>query len=534
LREVARFLADGGPAFMRTEADVRAALAAERQRADDRTRFEFDLAQGHVDQQAAGAEAELDRAIAALEERLRELRTAIPRQRQEQEALRGRIDLARAAAGRLDESVKAILQQWRTARGAVAGVSAEVPAAEASTPDLERARHFFDILCTETDELDEDRIERIGDIRSAVEAFTLAARAKEVEQSRKTKDTALRRLIEEVDRVAALGDLGLSENERLRLAGARDNPREAETLYDHLSRQYREQAELLEKVQQNLDERRQQLADNLGSLSARASVNFDALRRALAWKVDKDTGELLEAGLEVSATLNTAEIGTIIEGIIQVVEEQERHRRENTRRGKPLPSQEEHDAALKTDIRRTFYRGMFLDPRIRMRHPELKAGKPHPFDDKISTGQQNAIALMLMLKLADFAIERDIRITTRNPAHRRKARALAQKVVIIDGLFSNLTDRALIRESMAAIARVRGNFQLIGWIHNPLYQNDPDIFPTFILARRIRASRGGYVILDDSGSPVPPARLGRSDGEVGTLTVHVDQRPAGFLEETSA
>ncbi|HYD32874.1 MAG TPA: hypothetical protein VEB64_18720 [Azospirillaceae bacterium] len=534
LHEVARFLADGGPAFMRTEADVRATLTAERQRADDRTRFEFGLAQGHVDQQAAGAEAELDRAIAALEERLRELRTVIPRQRQEREALRGRIDLTRAAAGRLDESVKAILQQWRTARGAVAGVSAEVPATEASTTDLERARHFFDILCTETDEPDEDRIERIGDIRSAVEAFTLAARAKEVEQSRKTKDAALRRLIDEVDRVAALGDLGLSDNERLRLAGARDNPREAETLYDHLSRQYREQAELLEKVQRNLDERRQQLADNLGSLSARVSVNFDALRRALAWKVDKDTGELLEAGLEVSATLNIAEIGTVIEGIIQVVEEQERHRRENTRRGKPLPSQEEHDAALKTDIRRTFYRGMFLDPRIRMRHPELKAGKPHPFDDKISTGQQNAIVLMLMLKLADFAIERDIRITTRNPAHRRKARALAQKVVIIDGLFSNLTDRALIRESMAAIARVRGNFQLIGWIHNPLYQNDPDIFPTFILARRIRASHGGYVILDDSGSPVPPATLGRSDGEVGTLTVHVDQRPAGFLEETPA
>jgi hypothetical protein len=38
----------------------------------------------------------------------------------------------------------------------------------------------------------------------------------------------------------------------------------------------------------------------------------------------------------------------------------------------------------------------------------LRAGESYRLDDDISTGQQNAVMLMLLLKLADFAIERDI------------------------------------------------------------------------------------------------------------------------------
>jgi hypothetical protein len=61
-----------------------------------------------------------------------------------------------------------------------------------------------------------------------------------------------------------------------------------------------------------------------------------------------------------------------------------------------VPSQEQHDESLKERIRLRFYRGMFSEPEVRIRHPELRAGEAYRLDEKISTGQQNAVMLMLV------------------------------------------------------------------------------------------------------------------------------------------
>jgi hypothetical protein len=168
---------------------------------------------------------------------------------------------------------------------------------------------------------------------------------------------------------------------------------------------------------------------------------------------------------------------------------------------------------------------MFSEPEVRIRHPELRAGEAYRLDEKISTGQQNAVMLMLLLKLADFAIERDIRLQVRDARARRRARALAQKVVLIDGLFSNLSNRELIKESLRAMSKVRGNFQLIGLIHHPQYQNDPEIFPNHIvLARMKHGHSGSYVYLVD-GKSVAASELGRHEGEIESVSLMVDRAP---------
>ncbi len=131
--------------------------------------------------------------------------------------------------------------------------------------------------------------------------------------------------------------------------------------------------------------------------------------------------------------------------------------------------------------------------------------------------------LLLLLKLADFAIDRDVRLYVKESRARRRARALAQKVVIIDGLFSNLSNRELIKESLKAMAKVRGNFQLIGLIHNPHYQNDPDIFPNHVVLARMKQSRSGSFVYIHENKPVQAADLGRVTGEVETVSLHVEQ-----------
>ena len=75
------------------------------------------------------------------------------------------------------------------------------------------------------------------------------------------------------------------------------------------------------------------------------------------------------------------------------------------------------------------------------------------------------------------------------------------------------------------MSKVRGNFQLIGLIHHPQYQNDPDIFPNHIvLARMKRGRSGSYVYLAD-GKSVAASELGRHEGEIEPVSLHVDRVP---------
>lgn len=52
----------------------------------------------------------------------------------------------------------------------------------------------------------------------------------------------------------------------------------------------------------------------------------------------------------------------------------------------------------------------------------------------------------------------------------------AQRVIIFDGLFSNLSDEKLINDALEGLKYVGGNFQLIGLMHNPRYVNNPTYF----------------------------------------------------------
>jgi len=129
--------------------------------------------------------------------------------------------------------------------------------------------------------------------------------------------------------------------------------------------------------------------------------------------------------------------------------------------------------------------------------------------------------LMLLIKLADFAIARDERMSLAT-AGRKRGGLQQNRVVMIDGLFSNLSDPKLIRESFDAIRGLRGRFQLIGWIHNLAYENDVELFPEHLGLRRL--SNG--LVVAESVEPIDEDEFSVPvDGQVAVIEMHADRLP---------
>ncbi|WP_043510350.1 hypothetical protein, partial [Halomonas sp. BC04] len=135
---------------------------------------------------------------------------------------------------------------------------------------------------------------------------------------------------------------------------------------------------------------------------------------------------------------------------------------------------------------------------------------------------REAVSLMWLVKLSEFAIERELRELPGH--HKRRARSSRESVILLDGLFSKLSHRRLIQDSLESLRNTRGRFQMIGLIHNPNYENDPEIFPTYLVGSVIGdgQGQGGHVMVRD-GRITPPEEVGRSQGEASLFGIHVTE-----------
>lgn len=147
---------------------------------------------------------------------------------------------------------------------------------------------------------------------------------------------------------------------------------------------------------------------------------------------------------------------------------------------------------LYEDVRDILYKTIFKDPSVHVRHPSIAAGQKIRMErDNVSRGQGAALQLLLLVRIAEFAKERDARRDNPLTRHRRKLSGQEHSFIILDGLFSNLSREELIDESLRALDACKGVFQLVGLIHNRGYVNNYKIFPTFIVAKPYRAVTDG-------------------------------------------
>ena len=210
----------------------------------------------------------------------------------------------------------------------------------------------------------------------------------------------------------------------------------------------------------------------------------------------------------------------MIDRIVAEIEMIEKRRDEDRAAG---IAESHDDVDIHEKIKRIFYREVFKDPSIRVLHPMIGV-KSHPFTNKFSCGQRMALNLLWMLKIADYAVEREVRREAASFSQLKRLREQQERMFIIDGMFSNLSDSRIIKETLSAIGRLKTKVQLIGFYHNPVHVFDENIFQTYIYGDQVLepGNSAGYVFLRE-GKMVFPKDVGRVEGQIAVIDNHFDK-----------
>ncbi|MFJ2458087.1 hypothetical protein ACIOVC_05995 [Pseudomonas neuropathica] len=517
-----------GPAFDETYEQKLENLHVEVNNAIQRTRFDFKHAQQAVD------DARVPNGRALLIERrdylLREL-TALEQNITDAQNLYesqlARLQALQTSAAKIDQAVIGILRQWKMVRDLLDVISsAQVSGSEVESIYLQSAKALHLDLVEQINIGDLDaQAELFDSLASDISNFPLNEHRTKLANLRQQLDRQFRELTRELDRVRKNHENQLSVTEQEALTSDRTPQamlKDANQLYRHFENYLLNMERLHGQSEVDLQDARERLIASISGFTDSLGENFKLLKTVLD---RRDTGGV--AGLHIAGELiDHNAVREEIDAVVRELDRQQRRRDEDKAAGKTTSSEAEFEETLKQEIRATFYRTVFRAPKdsdatgptVTFQHPEIASGRPVRLTPKLSTGQGNALALLILTKLADFTLHRDALADAGSIDTRRRIKPSATRVVMIDGLFSNLSDKKMIRHSLSVIRTLKGSFQLIGWIHNELYENDPNLFPSYCALRRVGGERG-FVLVDNSVSQEDIFH----EGEIKSIELHVDQ-----------
>lgn len=538
LRALADFEAAGGVTFMVSAEEVQAELEATLARAARRADFDFSRIRAYLAvRDASGGNQALERNIARVKRERRQTLEAAKARRQERDTLDARLGEQRRAMEWVDQLAIAWLA---VVRELPEGWSQRLetcddPAMDARWPQdgemhetRDRALDTWRALAGVSETLDVTAPDMTileacqQTLLDALAELNLGERARNRERQDKTVKGLERQLADALD-AAAQGRL-FSDTERARLAALKSVSATAledlAALHAQLAAQLGEHRQRVERLHASREQIEGTLVERLSSIISDAAGNLDILRRVA--RSSGDGG----AYFEVKASLIGGE--PLHELITTLLADIDEHRAALKRRAERDGGLDEVDSRRRDDdllrqIRRRIYRGLFHDVSIRLKHDAIRPhGRLFSLNEDMSEGQREAVSLMWLVKLSEFAIERELRELPGH--HKRRARTSRESVILLDGLFSKLSHRRLIQDSLESLRNTRGRFQMIGLIHNPNYENDPAIFPTYLVGSVIGGvqGQGGHVMVRD-GRVSAPETLGRSTGEASLFGIHVTE-----------
>ncbi|WP_043532402.1 hypothetical protein [Litchfieldella xinjiangensis] len=542
LRALATFEAEGGVAFMAnaevTKSELERGVATTARRAD----FDFGRIRAFLDvRDESGGSQKLEREVAKLKRELTETRDMAKTKTQELEAVDDRLEKNQQAMHWVDqlgiewlEVLRELSSGWRERLDHVDDLaSVSRWPAEAFDGDQANAEALDDALLTwqrvaggvdETrDDIELTSLEACQQmLLEGLGRLNLGERSRNRDRQARDVETREQRLGE------ALLEAGESRlfngTERARLTGLDGvSPtalEELRSLHGQLAGQLGDHRERVAKLHASREHIEGTLVERLGSIIADAAGNLDILKR-----VAKRSGEG-GAYFEVKASLiSDNDVRELIQLLLADIDEhmlaQRRRLQQDGASANAATDARRRDEELSRQIRRRIYRGLFRDVSIRLKHDAIRPhGRLFSLNEDMSEGQREAVSLMWLVKLSEFAIERELRELP--GSHKRRARAGRESVILLDGLFSKLSHRRLIQDSLESLRNTRGRFQMIGLIHNPNYENDASIFPTYLVGSVIGGAQGqgGHVVVRD-GRAVDPESLGRGAGEASLFGIHV-------------
>lgn len=479
LNSAGAFYGKGGPEFMANSDTRRRDLLQEVNTAEGRNAYNkhFDGAQSYLDSISEDQVDKLSQQLGEVSRRIEETKGKRDAARIERDKLSESVPHLRSAMESIDKVALLALKRYRK----VAKLSAD--ATSNSNIDLNE-----DPLIEQCEKLLNADIKEKPEAVKAI-ADALSGELEEIDIDRKAndlgraKDDLLRKGKAFVDLAKGVTNSpsGLKPVEVQTLNeinGVADIPK-VRTLYEGLLEQLARAKELLHQYESSERESRQLVSSRLAHLIEYAALDLEILRSVVGSNRGKHTS-YFNVEAEV---LDRTGIQRLMDGIVEEIDILERQRREREKQGTRSEDIEDYHESLRSLIRTKLYQTIFSEPTITYVNTSIRgAGDEHEFNENLSEGQKAALSLMWAIRLAEFAIEREAkRLSSRRS--QQKAREMSVNIMLIDGLFSNLSNRELIDSSMAGIESTRGSFQLIGLIHNPHYQNDFDKFPVFIIGK---------------------------------------------------
>ncbi|WP_280553925.1 hypothetical protein [Halomonas sp. 25-S5] len=532
LRALADFEAQGGEEFMATATEVQETREAELALATKRADFDFSRIRAYLDvRDASGGSQQLEHEIARVKREIAALREARKAKQRERDAVEQRLADHRRALERVDQLAVEWLRALRELpagwdRRLAESASAIWPGDDDEDAPRTQALNEWQRLAGESvadGALDLEALEACQQtLLDALAELNLGERARHRERLAKRVAEAERQLTASLEE-AAHSRL-FSDTERARLGAlvgvSQAGLDDLAALHSQLAGQLEAHRERVGRLQATREQIEGTLVERLSSIISDAAGNLDILKR-----VAKSHGAG-GAFFEVKAALiGTEQLRELIATLLADIDEHQAAMRRRAERDGGVADGEvrRRDDDLLRQIRRRIYRGLFHDVSIRLKHDAIRPhGRLFSLNEEMSEGQREAVSLMWLVKLSEFAIERELRELPGH--HKRRARASRESVILLDGLFSKLSHRRLIQDSLESLRNTRGRFQMIGLIHNPNYENDPEIFPTYLVGSVIGGvqGQGGHVMVRD-GRITPPEILGRSQGEASLFGIHVSK-----------
>lgn len=484
LQAAATFVETGQREELARADDTRRALKEAESRGEARLRFDFEAAARFVE--SGGAEG-VEPAKLSFEANKARLGTIEARDLTEAEARRAEAErwhhCVKKAFASAEQRLAAILLAYqKVADGRFDGTpvaedatiadvkalaarltdAAIAPEAPHGSDSLEAVVAVYDDLAERIGGFDLDRlregIKEAADRRQATRSQYKAAIDREVDPRRQLDSTI-----------------------RHKLEGAREKPQEIPALLATVEKGLAWERFLHAKAAEGLAKVEEELVSILRSIAGNADVNLRRLKKVLSG------GDGARIHLNVSVA-NDEQIGSVLKQTVDDIERERTRFLEDLTAGCNI-TEEQFAGKLTSSVRETVYQRMFVkggdgDQLITIEHPTMREGRPFRFEkDGISGGQATALTLLWTIKLAEFSVVRET--ASMSAATRRRVGSAQHSIVIVDGLFSDLSKQELIDESMEAMQGIKGSFQLIGLIHSPHYRNNWERFPTLIIGRKV-------------------------------------------------
>jgi hypothetical protein len=498
------------PSFMAVAVDTEITLSEVRNHPDQRSRFQFDLAEQFI-KQSHDRPRQIEERLQHIKKEQAEIQDRlIPVLDNDIQIIQGRSNELVKQVMAVDEFVRNLIRKYR-----------EFAAEQNDLVPISKEQIEFHALGGAAIGLRDDatlsnQVNMLIDIANDIELDESGGLKAEMNEARSRFASTKQAFAAKVEKILVMGDLDMSEPVKLELQRAKENPSVIDHLHAVAASNYERNNAANKTAASYLEDEWNNIGKWLKAFTQRLPDNLRTMKDVFSPAKDKVSGEYLSAGFEIEAKLADQEdVKTILDDVIKMVEKFEttRHAMENAAQG----LRDQAIRSIRTEIRTTFYQRVILNPRIRAYMPSI-AKRPLPLEkNMVSTGQGVAMTLLWIVKMADYVTERELRRVTTSRAQQRRLHPT--QFAIMDGAFSSLSNKGLIKDALDCIKTTRGRFQLIITGHDENYQNNFEYFPTLIEAREID---GRFMYADSETRRIlPPEQVGSHYGAIGVMNLRV-------------